>query len=76
MKHLNQQLNDAQDEDTLRNVLNVLETQFISLEMMEKTLIGVSLTRVQRRVESGRKRNGVITCMTFVLDRYTQRTSQ
>jgi hypothetical protein len=51
--HLKDELDAAKTPSEMRNVLEALEQLFISLEMLEKTLIGRALTKLQRRAASG-----------------------
>lgn len=52
VQFLKEELDDAKTDANRLSVVAVLETVFISLEMLEKTRIGVALTRVSRRTES------------------------
>ncbi|KAI9920033.1 hypothetical protein PsorP6_015664 [Peronosclerospora sorghi] len=51
VQYLKEELDDAKDTTNLVTILEALEQLFISLEMLEKTRIGVTLTRVARRAE-------------------------
>lgn len=53
VQYLKDELDDAKTTANMISVLNALEKHYISLEMLEKTRIGVSLSRMQRRAESG-----------------------
>ncbi|KAJ0400956.1 hypothetical protein ATCC90586_007617 [Pythium insidiosum] len=50
---LRDELDAAVTTANMEAILDELEAQYVSLEMMEKTLIGLSLTRLERRTESG-----------------------
>uniref|UniRef100_K3X5J6 TFIIS N-terminal domain-containing protein n=1 Tax=Globisporangium ultimum (strain ATCC 200006 / CBS 805.95 / DAOM BR144) TaxID=431595 RepID=K3X5J6_GLOUD len=52
VQYLKDELDDAKTTTNMMSVLNALEKHYISLEMLEKTRIGVSLSRLQRRTES------------------------
>ncbi|GLE05316.1 hypothetical protein PINS_up014329 [Pythium insidiosum] len=51
---LRDELDAAITTANMEAILDALETQYISLEMMEKTRIGLSLTRLERRAECGK----------------------
>lgn len=51
--HLKEELDAANTPAEMRSALEPLEQLFISLEMLEKTLIGRALTKLQRRATSG-----------------------
>ncbi|DBA02241.1 TPA: hypothetical protein N0F65_007651 [Lagenidium giganteum] len=52
VQHLKDELDDARTDANVLGILHELEQHFISLEMLEKTRIGVSLTRAMRRSDS------------------------
>lgn len=55
VRRLRDELDAAKTPAAMLRALQALEREhFVSLEMLEKTRIGVSLTRLQRRTESGR----------------------
>lgn len=53
MFHLKEELDAAKTAEDMLRVLEALEQLFISLEMLEKTLIGRALTRLHRRAPTG-----------------------
>lgn len=54
VQHLKEELDAAKTTTNMLSILNALEHEhYISLEMLEKTRIGISLSRMQRRAESG-----------------------
>lgn len=53
VQYLKEELDAAKTTTTMMHILDALEQHYISLEMLEKTRIGVSLSRLQRRAESG-----------------------
>jgi hypothetical protein len=50
---LKDEIDTAKTTANMLSILETLEGFFMSLEMMEKTRIGVSLSRLERRAESG-----------------------
>lgn len=50
---LKAEIDAARTPDNMLRVLEALESQFISLEMLEQTMIGRSLERLYRRAQSG-----------------------
>lgn len=50
---LKAEIDAARTTDNMMRVLEALEAQFISLEMLEQTLIGRSLQRLYQRAQSG-----------------------
>ncbi|RLN52028.1 hypothetical protein BBJ29_009508 [Phytophthora kernoviae] len=56
IQYLKEELDDAKTVSNMISVLEALDQVFVSLEMLEKTRIGVTLTRLTRRAESGEKR--------------------
>ncbi|GAB9473325.1 hypothetical protein Gpo141_00010479 [Globisporangium polare] len=57
VQYLKEELDDAKTTGNMASILDALEQHYISLEMLEKTRIGVSLSRMQRRAESEDVRN-------------------
>lgn len=53
VQYLKDELDDAKTTANMLSVLDAIEKHYISLEILEKTRIGVSLSRMQRRTESG-----------------------
>ncbi|CAI5739152.1 unnamed protein product [Hyaloperonospora brassicae] len=51
VQYLKEELDDAKTTATMLSVLEALAKLFVSLEMLEKTRIGVALTRLFRRAE-------------------------
>ncbi|KAE9315916.1 hypothetical protein PF008_g19134 [Phytophthora fragariae] len=52
VQYLKEELDDAKTPANVLSVLEALEQLFISLEMLEKTRVGVALTRLSRRAEA------------------------
>lgn len=52
VQYLKEELDEAKTTATMLSVLEALEKLFVSLEMLEKTFIGVALTRLFRRAEA------------------------
>ncbi|CEG42330.1 transcription elongation factor a protein 1 [Plasmopara halstedii] len=52
VQYLKEEMDEAKTIANMLNILHTLEHLFVSLEMLEKTHIGVSLTRLSRRTES------------------------
>ncbi|ETN14448.1 hypothetical protein PPTG_07497 [Phytophthora nicotianae INRA-310] len=52
VQYLKEELDGAKTAANMLSILGALEQLFISLEMLEKTSIGVALTRLSRRAES------------------------
>ncbi|KAL4146006.1 hypothetical protein PRNP1_011879 [Phytophthora ramorum] len=52
VQYLKEELDDAKTNANMLVVLEALEQLFVSLEMLEKTRIGVALTRLSRRAGS------------------------
>ncbi|OWZ21564.1 Transcription elongation factor A protein 1 [Phytophthora megakarya] len=52
VQYLKEELDDAKTTANMLSILEALEQVFVSLEMLEKTHIGVALTRLSRRAES------------------------
>ncbi|KAK1942470.1 hypothetical protein P3T76_005969 [Phytophthora citrophthora] len=52
VQYLKEELDDAKTTDNMLSLLEALEQVFVSLEMLEKTKIGVALTRLSRRAQS------------------------
>ncbi|KAG7399405.1 hypothetical protein PHYBOEH_008919 [Phytophthora boehmeriae] len=52
VQYLKEELDDAKTASNMMSVLEALEQVFVSLEMLEKTRIGVTLTRLTRRADS------------------------
>ncbi|EGZ07932.1 hypothetical protein PHYSODRAFT_526167 [Phytophthora sojae] len=52
VQYLKEELDDAKTTANMLSVLEALEQLFISLEMLEKTRVGVALTRLSRRAEA------------------------
>lgn len=50
---LKNEIDAARTTDNMLRVLEALESQFISLEMLEQTMIGRSLQRLYQRAQSG-----------------------
>lgn len=53
VEHLRDELEHARTTAAMENALEALEQLFVSLEMLEKTMIGRALTRLQRRAPTG-----------------------
>ncbi|CAI5730793.1 unnamed protein product [Peronospora destructor] len=51
VQYLNEELSEAKTSINMLRILEALEQVFISLEMLEKMRIGVTLTRLFRRAE-------------------------
>ncbi|CAI5700826.1 hypothetical protein KXD40_008765 [Peronospora effusa] len=51
VQYLNEELNEAKTSINMLRILEAVEPVFISLEMLEKTRIGVTLTRLYRRTK-------------------------
>ncbi|TDH70041.1 hypothetical protein CCR75_005178 [Bremia lactucae] len=52
VQYLKEELDDVKSVDNMLSILDALERLFMSLEMLEKTRIGISLTRLLRRSDS------------------------
>jgi hypothetical protein len=52
VQYLKEELDDAKTTANMLSLLDALEQLFVSLEMLEKTRVGVALTRLYRRAES------------------------
>uniref|UniRef100_A0AAV1TEJ3 TFIIS N-terminal domain-containing protein n=1 Tax=Peronospora matthiolae TaxID=2874970 RepID=A0AAV1TEJ3_9STRA len=52
MQYLKEELDEAKTTTDMLSILEALEQLFVSLEMLEKTRIGVALTRLFRRAEA------------------------
>lgn len=52
VQYLKEEMDDTKTVASMLRILDALERLFVSLEMLEKTRIGVSLTRLSRRTES------------------------
>ncbi|KAG7388980.1 hypothetical protein PHYPSEUDO_011443 [Phytophthora pseudosyringae] len=52
VQYLKEELDEAKTAANMLSLLDALEHVFVSLEMLEKTRIGVALTRLSRRAQS------------------------
>ncbi|GMF28206.1 unnamed protein product [Phytophthora lilii] len=60
VQYLKEELDDAKTTANMLSVLEALEQLFVSLEMLEKTRVGVALTRLSRRAEAPEVRDRAV----------------